>query len=251
MLRWQQSIAGGFTERRKQARQVVRFVVGIQSACARQRPDPRAMQVFGLEAKPCFRAVERRAICADADECHAARSVAKKLSLQNFRALHIFFGCQFRRGIGGAGNQIGDAVTEGEQFMFFVRSEQAVCKSGFVQRGPEPVARPRKVMSHRRCVKSGIDSAEKHVQPSGNDIGQRFAESGQQFFFGWFTVGHGVVIRQSVKQGFRAVVPAGKASVQAPSARTVVRLAAVRGLLECRATFAGNRDSRFQSHVEQ
>jgi hypothetical protein len=84
---------------------------------------------------------------------------------------------------GGAGRDVGDAEPVAGQFLLLAWVEPARGEAGQVQRGPEPVARPREVPAGRGRVQARVNAAEEHVQGfavGGQDVGDRAVPRGVQ-----------------------------------------------------------------------
>jgi hypothetical protein len=63
-----------------------------------------------------------------------------------------------------AGDDVREAVSEPEQQLVFPRIEDAVCEPTRLQRGPEPVAWPRKVVANGGRVQTWVDAAENDLK---------------------------------------------------------------------------------------
>src|SRR5438105_3072524 len=150
----------------------VDLVGGIEAAWAWQDPYQRAFEAFPLRADACLRPSEGMAVGAQAEEGDGARTVAAHLAREAPAA-----GDEFRRGkLGGAGrgasDQVGEAVARSKNKVLLRRMQQARRESGAVQRRPEAVPGPGKVVAGRRRIKAGIDAAEQYLQAGRDDIGE-------------------------------------------------------------------------------
>jgi hypothetical protein len=85
--------------------------VGIQTAWIGQYPNRRFPKLVRLQAEARFGAFKGGTISAQAKNRYALRFVLSQLATQDAGSFHQFFPVQFVRSHGGAGDNVGDAVT--------------------------------------------------------------------------------------------------------------------------------------------
>jgi hypothetical protein len=106
---------------------------------------------------------ERDAVGAYSDHGDTSRTKAADLPGESLAAGAELIVWELRGSRGGARYEVGDADFLVEQQFLFPRLKQSLSEAGAVQRGPEPVAGPGKVMTRSRGVEAGIDAAEEHL----------------------------------------------------------------------------------------
>ena len=179
-------------------------MVGIESARAREQPDPGAREQLLLPAQRGKRALERRAIRADSKEGNPLRGIAVKLPLELRRTRDQFFRTEFGRHRCRAWDQVGQAETELEKLLVLPRRIQAPGESAGVERGPEPVPWPREMVPRPGGVQPRIDPAKDDRQSRPQGVPNRAVRGREQVRPSWSRpVASSTICRQPAPRGRR------------------------------------------------
>ncbi len=150
--------------------QIGELMVGVQSAGVWQHPQHAPLDALRLQPETGSRTIEGRAIGSDADYCDPEWGEASHFLLEPVPAgSQLFSGklcCRHRR----PGYQIGNPEFPLQQQVLLPWANEARCKAGQMEGGPESVAWPSKMMAGGSRVQPRIDPAEQHPQVELNEV---------------------------------------------------------------------------------
>ncbi len=151
-------------------RKLRRLVVRVETARIWQHPETRPIDPLILLANGGPRTLEREAVHTDAEYSEYGGLIPEYLPLESPAAKDEVGGVQLRGRRGGSGNQIRDAELIRQKLSLLPGVQESRREARRVERRPEAVPRPRKVMSYGGAIKPGVDTAEEHREPGPDDV---------------------------------------------------------------------------------
>ena len=149
-------------------------MVGIQTARIGQHPESALSDALGLRPDTRPGPLEGKSIGTDSHHCNPRWPVAANLTLQPETAAAEFSRSKLRRRSSTPCHQVGNAELQLEQNALLPGTHQAGSKSSEMQRGPETISRPGKVVPGGSGVESRIDPTEQNFEVGTDQIGNPF-----------------------------------------------------------------------------
>ena len=115
--------------------------------------------------------IERDPVSADSDHRHATGTKPTHLPDQSLPSRPQYVRGELGRRRRSPGDQVRNPDSFRKQQLFFPRLQQAVCEAGGMQRWPEAVAGPGKMVAGGSRVETGIDTAEQHAEAGCEQVG--------------------------------------------------------------------------------
>ena len=147
-------------EASKSAREVRGLMARVETAGIRQDPEAGPAERLWLWPERGVRLRKRNPERGDPQNRDPSGSKSADLSLQAAPTRDQLDSGQFVRLGTGTRHDVREAVTQGEQQAALGWIQDAFRKPGRAQGRPEPVARPREVVTDRRRVQTRVDAAE-------------------------------------------------------------------------------------------
>lgn len=176
--------SGGLSKLQESARQIRKLIAGIEATRIRQHPDLSAGDRLGLGTHHGRETIESSSIRADPENRDPPWPVPGDLAPQSrATGLKLTQRQLVRRG-GGPGHQVGNAAPECRQVDVFIRGQQARSEPGREKGRPEPVPRPREVVTGRTGVEPRVDAAEEHAETGCDHVAKDAAPRGVELCLG-------------------------------------------------------------------
>lgn len=169
---------GGQSKFTQKSRQIAELKMGIQPTGIGQHPAPGAADRFILPSELRIGAIEGSSIRADSENRDDSWSISSHLPLQSPRATTQIIGTQLTGGRGCMGHDIGNPKAQWQKLALVERGKLPIRESRPMQRRPETIAGPRKMVARGGRVQAGIDPAEQNSQIGCDHIRHGFAVCG-------------------------------------------------------------------------
>ena len=152
----------------------------VKAARIGQYPEPRRPDRVLLETDCRVRPAEGGAVRRDSQHRQPSGTPGQHPPAQQPATLDKFRLGQLGDADGRAADEAGQAKSQGQQLVRFVRGQAAGREPGLIQRRPPAIARRRERRACRGGGKPGVGAAEQHHQVIGDHVGEAQPPSGFQ-----------------------------------------------------------------------